>query len=460
MSAPKRLIRLDASLEDGVVTSSDSQALIQRVLKMSAADAASVFVGSNVTNNLRFAANQVSTAGSVSDINIQVTSNFGPKHATVVTNNTGDEALLATVKQSEALAKLAPDDPEALPDLGPQNIKTVNAWFPDTAALSAADLIKAGLTALEPARQSKDLNVAGYLVVNQASSSLGNSKGLFAYHRATNANYTVTARTADGTGSGWAGAEHPDWKQLNVSEVSARAIDKARLSRNPVAIEPGRYTVIMEPQAVGDLVQLIGFYADARASDEGRSPFTKQGGGNKIGEKIMDPRISLIADPFDPTILSQPWDGDGLPLGRQVFVDKGVLKELYYSRFWAKKQGKQPTGAPTSFIMTGGTESVDDMIRSTQRGVLVTRLWYLREVDPRTILYTGLTRDGTFLIENGKISKAVKNFRFNDSPLFMLNNLEAIGRPVRLAGTEAGGAVVVPPIKVKDFNFTSLSDAV
>jgi len=459
MSAPKRLIRV-AEPGDAVLADSESQALIGRILKMSQSEGASVAVNSNVTNNLRFAANQVSTAGSVSDLTIQVTSNFGPKHATVVTNNTSDEALLATVKQSEALAKLAPDDPEAMPGLGPQNIKPVNAWFPESAALTAAELIKAGLTALEPARQSKDINVAGFLVVNQVSSALGNTKGLFAYHRATNANYTVTARTADGTGSGWAGAEHPDWKQLRIGEVSARAIEKAKLSRNPVAIEPGRYTVILEPQAVGDLVQLIGIYADARQSDEGRSPFTKPGGGNKIGEKIMDPRVSLIADPFDPTILSQPWDGDGLPLGRQVFVDKGVLKELYYSRFWAKKQGKQPTGAPTSFIMTGGTDSLDDMIKSTQRGVLVTRLWYLREVDPRTILYTGLTRDGTFLIENGKISRAVKNFRFNDSPLFMLNNLEAIGRPVRLAGTELGGAVVVPPIKVKDFTFTSLSDAV
>jgi predicted Zn-dependent protease len=460
MSAPKRLIRVDQALDEGVVSASDAQALIGRILKMSTADSASAQVYSNIANNLRFAANQVSTAGSVTDVNVQVTSNFGPKHATVVTNNLTDEALLATVKQSEALAKLAPDDPEAMPDLGPQNIKTVNAWFPDTANLSAADLIQAGLTALTPARKSGDLATAGYLVVTSASTALGNSKGLFAYHRSTNANYTVTVRTSDGTGSGWAGAEHPDWSQLDIGAVSARAIEKARLSRNPVAIEPGRYTVIMEPQAVGDLVQLIGQYADARASDEGRSPFTKPGGGNKIGEKIMDPRISLIADPFDPMILSQPWDGDGLPLGRQVFVDKGVLKELYYSRFWAKKQGKQATGAPTSLIMTGGTTSVDDMIKSTQRGVLVTRLWYLREVDPRTILYTGLTRDGTFLIENGKISKAIKNFRFNDSPLFMLNNLEEVGRPVRLAGTEAGGAVVVPPIKVRDFTFTSLSDAV
>jgi len=458
MTSPKRLIPVFA--EGTVFTREESQALVERVVKMSRATSISVVVSSNVTNNLRFAANQVSTAGSVSDATVAVTSAFGPKRATVVTNNLSDEALLTTVLQSEALAKLSPDDPEALPDLGPQSIKIVNAEFAGTTGLEAGQLVRAGLTALEPARKAGDLVAAGFLVSSTTSNALGNSSKLFAYHKSSNANYTVTVRTTDGTGSGWAGAENPDWTKLDIAAVSARAIEKARLSRNPVAIEPGRYTVILEPQAVGDLVQLIGFYADARASDEGRSPFTKTGGGNKIGEKIIDPRISITADPFDPMVLSQPWDGDGLPLGRQTLVDKGVLKELYYSRFWAKKQGKTATGAPTSFIMSGGNTSMEEMIRSTQRGVLVTRLWYLREVDPRTILYTGLTRDGTFLIENGKISKAVKNFRFNDSPLFMLNNLEAMGRPVRLAGTEAGGAVIVPPIKVRDFNFTSLSDAV
>ncbi len=457
MREPKRLI---PALSDDSLSREQSQAVIDRVLKMSTADSISVNVTSDVTNNMRFAANQVSTAGSVADISVAVTSSYGPKHATVVTNNLSDEALLRTVKQSEALAKLAPDDPEAMPNLGPQNIRTVKADFSSTEQVDAGVLAKAALTALEPARKAGDLTAAGYFVVSTNTNALGNSSKLFAYHRSTNANYTLTVRTTDGTGSGWAGAEHPDWRKLDVNAVSARAIEKARLSRDPVAIEPGRYTVILEPQAVGDLVQLIGFYADARQSDEGRSPFTKQGGGNKLGEKIMDSRISLAADPFDPMILSQPWDGDGLPLGRQVIVDKGVLTELYYSRFWAKKMNKKPTGAPTSFIMSGGTTSIEDMIKSTQRGILVTRLWYLREVDPRTILYTGLTRDGTFLIENGKISKAIKNFRFNDSPLFMLNNLEAIGPAVRLAGTEAGGAVVVPPIKVKDFNFTSLSDAV
>ncbi len=459
MRSPKRLIPVANAAAD-ILSETDSRSLIERVVAMSSADSISVNVTSNVTNNVRFAANNISTAGSVADMNVAITSSFGPKRATVATNSTSDDALRAAVKQSEALARLAPDDPEAMPNLGPQNIRTVNGAFPATETLDTAALAQAAMTALEPSRRAGDLTAAGYLVINTSSNAIGNKEKLFAYHKATNANYTLTVRTADGTGSGWAGAEHPDWRQLDIAAVSARAIEKARLSRNPVGIEPGRYTVILEPQAVGDLVQLLGFYANARASDEGRSPFSKQGGGNKIGEKIIDSRISISADPFDSTILSQPWDGDGLPLGKQTFVENGVLKELYYSRFWAQKMNKQPTGAPTSFIMSGGTTSVDEMIRSTQRGVLVTRLWYLREVDPRTILYTGLTRDGTFLIENGKISRAIKNFRFNDSPLFILNNVEALGRPVRLAGTEAGGAVVVPPVKVRDFNFTSLSDAV
>lgn len=464
MRSPRRLIPVVNTQAD-ILSENDSRSLIERVVAMSTADSISVNVTSNVTNNVRFAANNISTAGSVADMNVSITSSFGPKRATVTTNNTSDEALRAAVRQSEALAKVVPDDPEAMPNLGPQNIRTVNGAFPGTETLDTAALAQAAMTALEPSRRAGDLSAAGYLVVNTSSNAIGNKEKLFAYHKGTNANYTLTVRTTDGTGSGWAGAEHPDWRQLDIAAVSARAIEKARLSRNPVGIEPGRYTVILEPQAVGDLVQLMGFYANARASnarasDEGRSPFSKQGGGNKIGEKIIDSRINLSADPFDPMILSQPWDGDGLPLGRQTFVENGVLKELYYSRFWAQKMNKQPTGAPTSFIMSGGTTSVDEMIRSTPRGVLVTRLWYLREVDPRTILYTGLTRDGTFLIENGKISRAIKNFRFNDSPLFMLNNVEALGRPVRIAGTEAGGAVVVPPVKVRDFNFTSLSDAV
>ncbi|MEX2109577.1 MAG: TldD/PmbA family protein [Gemmatimonadaceae bacterium] len=459
---PKRLLeKAGASIPEGAVMPlGEAQALLEKIVKMSKADEIGVSINSGYQADVRFAANQMSTAGGVVNATVGVQSTFGKKHAVATTNDLSDAALRRAVEQSETLARLSPDDPENMPGLGPQTYVPVNSYFDSTANISPEERARAALTALEPARKAGDLKAAGFIIVNANSTALGNNKGLFAYNRSTTANYTLTVRTDDGTGSGWAGAEHPDWTKLDFAGLSAHAINKARLSRDPVAIEPGRYTVILEPQAVGDLVQLMAFALAARNADEGRSAFSKQGGGNKIGEKIVDSRVTVVSDPQDPQLLTQPFDGQGLPLARQVWVENGVLKQLFYTRFWAQKQGKPPTGFPSSLKMTGGTTSMDDMIKSTPRGILVTRLWYLRQVDPRTILYTGLTRDGTFLIENGKISKAIKNFRFNESPLFMLNNLEALSPAVRIGGTESGFPTVMPAIKAKDFNFTSLSDAV
>lgn len=458
---PKRLLEKAAVVPDGAVMPREqAQALIEKVVKMSKADEIAVSINSGYQADVRFANNQMSTAGGVVNSQVTVQSTFGNKHAAAVTNDLSDDSLRRTVQQSETLARLSPDDPENMPALGPQTYVPVSGYFDSTADLSASERARAALTALEPARKAGDLKAAGFIIVNADANALGNNKGLFAYNRSTTANYTVTVRTDDGTGSGWAGAEHPDWNRLNFPALSEHAINKARLSRSPVAIEPGRYTVILEPQAVGDLVQLMAFAFAARNADEGRSAFAKKGGGNKIGEKIVDSRVTIVSDPQDPQLLAQPFDGQGLPLSRQIWVENGVLKQLFYTRFWAQKQGKQPTGFPSSIKMAGGTTSMDDMIKSTPRGILVTRLWYLRQVDPRTILYTGLTRDGTFLIENGKVSKAIKNFRFNESPLFLLNNLEAISPAVRIGGTESGFPTVMPAIKARDFNFTSLSDAV
>ncbi len=459
---PYRLLGANDSLvpADAIMTREQAEELVHRIVKFSKADEISVNVNSNYQTDVRFAANQMSTSGAVITGGVGIQSTIGKKHAFATTNDLSDDSLRAVVEKSEGLAKLSPDDPESMPGLGPQTYLPVNGYFDSTANLTPTDRARAALTALDPARKAGDLTAAGFIIVNAGSNGLGNSRGLFAYNRSTNANYTLTVRTNDGTGSGWVGAEHPDWSQLNFAELSQRAIEKARLSRNPVAIEPGRYEVILEPQAVGDLVQLMGGSLAARTADEGRSAFTKPGGGNKIGEKIVDERVTLFSDPQDPQLLGQPYDGQGFPLSRQVWVENGVLKQLFYSRFWAQKQGKVATGGPSTIKMAGGTTSIDDMIKSTQRGILVTRLWYLRPVDPRTILFTGLTRDGTFLVENGKITKSLKNFRFNDSPLFLLNNVEAIGPAVRIGGTEQGGPIVMPPIKAKDFNFTSLSDAV
>lgn len=458
MSAPKRL--RDGIPAGAILTRADAQAIAERAMKFSKAEGIDVNLGSNVSTNVRFADNQMSTAGSLTDVGFAVQSWYGTKHAVVTTNDLSEASLKRAVEQSEVLARLAPDDPDAMPLLEPQTYQHVDAYVDATAAVGAAERAQAAMTALGPTRRSGDLKAAGFLVMGGGASALANSKGMFAYHRSTNVNYTLTVRTNDGTGSGWAAADHPDWRQLDFEKVSARAIEKARASRSPQAVEPGRYTVIFEPQAVGDLVQLIAGYADARLADEGRSPFSKQGGGNKLGEKIVDNRVTLFSDPRDAQLLAQPFDGEGMPLARQTWVENGELKTLQTSRFWAKKQNRTATGGATCLKMQGGSATIEDMIKSTERGILVTRLWYLREVDPRTILYTGLTRDGTFLIEQGRISRAIRNLRFNESPLFMLNNLEMLGISERIAGTEAGGAVVMPALKVRDFNFTSLSEAV
>lgn len=452
---PKRL----AAAPGGVLNKADAEALVSRALKMSKSDAVRVSVNSSRETNLRFADNQISTSGVTTNTTIRIQSVFGKRKASVVTNDRSDEGLRRAVEQSEALAKLAPEDPEYIGELGAQTYTAPPTWFDSTADLTAEDRAKAALRALAPARAGKELTVAGYIVCNAAAQAIGTNAGLFAYQRGTNANYTLTARTNDGTGSGWAGQEHNDWTKVDTEAVAQQAIDKARRSRNPVAVEPGRYTVIFEPQATADLISLVSGALQARAADEGRGAFSKPG-GTKLGEKIMDERVTLVSDPGDPLLPASPFDGEGLPMGKQTWVSNGVLQQLAYSRFWANKQGKTPTGNASTLRMLGGKDTLQSLIASTPRGIIVTRLFYLRSVDAKTLVYTGLTRDGTFLIENGKISKAIKNFRFNDSPLFMLNNLEGIANSVRTAGGDGGPGIAMPAIKVRDFNFTSLSDAV
>jgi predicted Zn-dependent protease len=187
---------------------------------------------------------------------------------------------------------------------------------------------------------------------------------------------------------------------------------------------------------------------------------TKKGGGNKLGEKVFDERVTLYADPADPSAAVLPWDEDGLPRVRTPIVTKGVVDYLQYSRYWAKLKGKEAVGQPGNIIMLGGDKSTMDLVKTTQKGVLVTRTWYIRMVDPQTVLLTGLTRDGTFYIENGEIKYPIKNFRFNESPVIMLNNVEEFGKPVRVLPQEAPIVMMLPPMKLREFTFTSLSDAV
>jgi len=451
------------------------EAIAKKVLSFATADETRVSINNSSAGNMRFAVNQASTSGDSFDTTITVRSTFGKRSANSTTNKRDDVSLKAVVERAEALAKLAPEDPEAMPELPQQTYATSPGWSDATASLAATQRA-AAVNAITAVAKAANLVSTGFLDIDVSASGVANSKGLFAYHRQTGVALTTTVRTPDGSGSGWAGTQANDFTKIDAASLGRRAVDKARRSVNAVAIEPGRYTVVLEPTAAANLVQIIAGATSARAADEGRSFFSKPGGGTKIGMKVVDERVTLISDPMDPETPGAPFSGDGLPTQRRVWIEKGILKTLAYDRYWAQRQGVAASGAGGGggggggaggggggLKMLGDDHSLEDLIASTERGILCTRFWYIRPVDQRTLLYTGLTRDGTFLIENGKVTRPIKNMRWNESPIFLLNNLEMLGRPERVSATEAAGvgsAIVMPPIKARDFNFTSASDAV
>jgi predicted Zn-dependent protease len=440
----------------------ESQRISERALSFSRADEARVNLQSGATGNTRFAVNQITTSGDVSNASLVVTSAFGRRVASATTNRFDDEALRRVVETSERLARLTPENPEYLGELGPQEYPRVSSYFESTASLDAARRAAEVQRVVRPA-SAAGLVSAGFLINRGGSRAVATSQGLFAYDDATLATLTQTVRTPDGGGSGWAGIGGNDWARVDVAEATARAVRKAELSRDTVEVEPGAWTVILEPTAVGNLVQLMMNAMNARTADEGRSFYSRPGGGNRIGERIVDPRVTIWSDPEDPHLFNAPFGGDGLPNRRVVWVENGELRNLRYDRFWAARQGREPTGFADGYMMAGGDATLDEMIASTERGLLVTRFWYIRSVDPRTILFTGLTRDGTFLVENGRITRAVKNMRWNESPIALLNHIEMMGQPIRVNASgsgDLGSNVVVPAIKARNFTFTSVSDAV
>ncbi|MEX2049448.1 MAG: metallopeptidase TldD-related protein [Gemmatimonadota bacterium] len=440
----------------------DARSLAERTLGFIRAEQARVTINSGDTGNTRFAANQITTSGDVTDTTVTVTTAYGRRVASSTTNRLDDDAIRAAVQTSERLAPLSPEDPEYLGELRPMRVPERDAVVASTADLTPEARARAA-AAVTSAATARSLVSTGYIEHRTGSSAVMTTRGQFAYQASSNANFSTTVRTPDGTGSGWAGTGLFDWNELDAAALGARAIDKAERSREPRDVEPGRWVTILEPTAVANMVGLMMGSLGARAADEGRSYFSRPGGGNRIGERFLDERVTLWSDPLDARLFSAPFNGQGLPNRREAWVENGVLRTLAYDRFWAERQNREPTGFVSGYYMEGGNATLDDMIRSTERGLLVTRFWYIRGVDPRTILFTGLSRDGTFMIENGRVTYPVKNLRWNESPVFMLNNIEMMGRPVRVSpseSSEVSPAVVVPPLKVRDFTFTSVSDAV
>ena len=452
-----------------ILTNQEAKKIIDKVLGYSKADETFVSLSGNRTGNIRYARNSVSTSGETNNMALGVTAVFGKKSGTATINEFDDASLEKTVRRAEEIARLAPENSEYMPMLGPQTYLQTNTFSENTDKITPEFRAQATFDSIDPCRQ-KNLTAAGYMEDTTGFTAIGNSKGLYGYNRATGVDFSITVRTADGTGSGYVARDVNDVSKLSTKAATEIAMQKALASSTARALEPGKYTVILEPTASVELLQNMMRSMDARNADEGRSFLSKKGGGTRLNEKLFDERVNIITDPMNAELPLSPFGGgggrfggpggggggggDGLPQEKRTWIENGVVKNMYYSRFWADKKGVTPIPAPGGFIMLGGTQSLADLIKSTDKGILVTRFWYIRAVDPQTQLYTGLTRDGTFYIENGQIKFPVKNFRFNESPVIMLNNLEALGKPVRAGGN------LIPPMKIRDFTFTSLSDAV
>lgn len=379
--------------------------------------------------------------------------------ARATTNRLDEAGLRAVVEEAAAITRLQAPDPDLLPLAEPQEPEDVARSFEDTAGATPAERAEAVAEAIAAVEQAGQ-TAAGIYSTGESVMALLNSRGLSCYYHETMAQFSITAMAADS--SGWAKASAPARAGLDPLKLAQRAAGKALASRNPVELPPGRYTVVLEPSAVEDLLgQMFGDFS-ATALRDGRS-FLK----DRVGEKVFGENVAIDDDVRHPLQSGMPFDGEGVPRKRLKLVEKGVVREVAYSRQAARLAGAQPTGhgfplpnevgeAPMNIVVAGGDTPVEEMIASTKRGILVTRLWYIREVDPYEKIMTGMTRDGTFLIEDGVIARGVRNFRFNQSLIELLNNVEAFSPAVRASGEEAFD-MVAPGMKAHGFNFTEVT---
>jgi len=428
-----------------------------RRLSASRADSCVVHVNGGDKVNLRFARNSATSNGARSGISVAITSQFAQQSGTVTVNGVDEAALDAAQRRSEEIARAAPADSEQMPPPGSQSYAPNLAHDAATAELETAQLAEAARTAIDTA-EIRDVDAAGYGEGGGCFRAIANSAGLFAYERESIADFTITARRKDGSWSGWAGGSQFRFDALDPAGIARKAVDKAAHDQPPRDLDPGQYTVLLEPSAAGEMLRYLMWALDARAADEGRSWMSGAGGESKLGQTLLDSRVTITSDPADPLAPSPTFDREGMPHERTVWIENGVVKTLACSRYWAHESGRKSRPAPAALMMAGGATSLEEMIRATPRGILVTRVWYTNMLDPQTLLLTGLTRDGNFLIENGEIAGPVRNFRFNESLIAMLSNIAAIGPSERIHGGDLHGApVAAPPLLVNDFTFSSRS---
>ena len=407
----------------------------------------------------RFANNSIHQNVAERGLTVSIRTVVDGRTARATTNRLDEDSLRGAVEASLSLAASEPKDPRLLPLPGRQTYRRIKRFFPQTAALTPEDRARAVRRVCDLATNLGQV-AAGIFSSGQMQTAIGNSRGLFAAYRQTRAEFSVTAQEAGA--ASWAKANVASVREIDPLKLAKRASDKAHRATNPRELVPGQYTVILEPAAVLDLVGFLFYDFAATALQDKRSCLNE-----RMGKQIFGKNISIWDDVYHPLQLGAPFDGEGLPRQRVLLVDRGVPKNLVYSRRAARQARKKPTGqgfplpneygeAPMNLVFSGGEASLERMIASTDRGLLITRLWYIREVDPYEKILTGMTRDGLFLVENGRVSSAVRNFRFNQSILEMLRNVELLGPPVRATGEEAF-EMVVPAMKIRNFHFTEVT---
>lgn len=443
-----------------MLSQNEAKNLIDKVIGYSKLPQCQVDISWTEDAFIRFANNGITTSGYRITQEMTIASVTEDKRAgSSVVTEWSDAALQRGVQQADDLARISKPDPEDMPALGPQKYLTLTNYDNYTAAARGDAMIPHVKAVIESAKAGQ-LTAAGFIQRSSNAVAVGNKAALFGYHTFTDCSLTNTMRTAGGISSGWASQTSVTLKDVNGEAVARISAEKAaRGSGKKKNLEPGKYTVILESAGVSDLVGLLANDFGARSAEQGQSFLSKQGGGTHLGEKMFPEHITLRSDPLDTKLATTPWGPSLLPNQRISWIEKGVLKNLYYDRFWASKAKKEPTPAPGNVVLDGQAHTVEELIASVDRGLLVTRLWYIRTLQPQTLQLTGLTRDGVFLVEKGQITDPVTNFRWNESPVRVLQNTRMLSRPSRAQGSETGSSIV-PAIVVDDFNLASVSDAV
>jgi len=442
-----------------MLTRQRAEQIFSKVVKYSTADETEAIIGSTAYSLTRFANNTIHQNVAEEGLSVSVRAVIGQRTARASTNKIDEASIRQVCEAAMELARLQPPDPELLRMPGAQTFRSIDRFYLVTAELTPQARAETVRKVIE--RAEKDgLTAAGIFSSGATATGLYNSRGLSAFHEETVSEFSVTM--LGDTSSGWAKNTSPNSAALEPEVMADRAARKAVESRGPREIAPGKYPVILEPAAVLDLLGFLFFDFGGLAIHEQRSCLT-----GRLGQKLFGDNINVRDDVYHPLQAGAPFDGEGMPRQRVTLVENGVVKNVVYARQTAKKMGTEPTGhgfplpneygeAPMNIVMEGGKASIEEMVGSTDRGLLVTRLWYIREVDPFQKILTGMTRDGTFWIEDGEIRHGVRNFRFNQSVIEMLMNVEMMGPAQRTAGEESF-EMVVPAMKVRDFSFSSLT---